>query len=55
MNKSELWNKKCEPRSLFKSDLMSVMTRSAFAAAEWRAVLALETKEGASILCAGSA
>lgn len=33
------------PRSGFKSE----RTRSAFAAAEWKAVLALETKEGASI------
>lgn len=34
---------------------MSVMTLSALAAAEWKAVLALETKEEDSILCAGCA
>lgn len=30
-------------------------TRSALAAAEWKAVLALETKDGDSISCAGGA
>uniref|UniRef100_A0A2P2LEP6 Uncharacterized protein MANES_15G070100 n=1 Tax=Rhizophora mucronata TaxID=61149 RepID=A0A2P2LEP6_RHIMU len=36
-------------RSEIKSDLMSVKTRSALAAAEWKAVFAFETKDGASI------
>lgn len=33
------------PRSLFRSALMSVKTLSAFAAAEWSAVFALETSD----------
>lgn len=36
-----------EPRS----DLKSMITRSAFAAAEWKAVLAFDTKVGDSISC----
>lgn len=39
----------CVSRAEPRSDLKSERTRSAFAAAEWKAVLALETKEGASI------
>ena len=38
-----------------RSDFKSVKTRSALAAAEWKAVLALETKDGASIWCTGGA
>lgn len=44
---------KCLPRSAEESDfLISAKTFSALAAAEWKAVLALETKE-TSISCAG--